>query len=437
MIIPVYNTEKYLKRCLESLVRQTIDMSLVEVLLINDGSTDNSFQIMQEFAEKYDNFFLVNRQNGGVSKARNYGIMHAKGKYLFYLDSDDTISPNTIEDVTDFFDKYYNQVDIVTYKIVPVANGRPLPLHHRYRYLTDSGVYNLSHKKNYYISQTTMNICVKNKYDQNILFDEEMEIVLRKFRMKDETLRFMAYIKSAIFNWLEQPTLYMIKNGDFDNKIIIPLKKSAWSYYKAKTETNNFWLFDLELNLQNLDSLEFLVDISGNIYETYYYFMNELHFSMLYKRYSYIENGFSCSYRKGIFYFKRAEREDVRKQNRVLRQKGNLNWKVFLSRNLFLMRRKKYENIWLYMDCKGVEKDNAYYQFIHDLEINDGITRFYIHRHDKDTIHRLFTKKQQKYLVRYNSIKHRYLHFQARKIITAYVEWETAAHSLITGTGLM
>jgi glycosyltransferase involved in cell wall biosynthesis len=101
VVMPVYNTEKYLKRCLEALVNQTIPHSELEIIAVNDGSTDSSPEILAEYADKYPELIKVyNKTNGGQATARNLGIRMAKGDYIGFADSDDYV------DVT-MFDKLY------------------------------------------------------------------------------------------------------------------------------------------------------------------------------------------------------------------------------------------------------------------------------------------------------------------------------------------
>ena len=90
VIVPIYNVEEYLRECLDSLVNQTFKD--IEVIMVNDGSTDTSPQIMEEYASKYENFYAYHKENGGLASARNYGIQFAKGEYLAFLDSDDYVS---------------------------------------------------------------------------------------------------------------------------------------------------------------------------------------------------------------------------------------------------------------------------------------------------------------------------------------------------------
>lgn len=95
VIVPVYNVEQYLDKCVESIVTQTY--TNLEILLINDGSTDNSGQICDGWAKKDDRIQVLHKINSGVSDSRNIGIEQAKGKYLSFVDSDDFVSETFIE----------------------------------------------------------------------------------------------------------------------------------------------------------------------------------------------------------------------------------------------------------------------------------------------------------------------------------------------------
>ena len=94
IIVPVYNVSKYLSKCLDSLICQDIDNEDYEIIVVNDGSTDDSGEIARMFAGKYSNIILINQENQGLSGARNAGIKAAKGKYIQFVDSDDYLEPN-------------------------------------------------------------------------------------------------------------------------------------------------------------------------------------------------------------------------------------------------------------------------------------------------------------------------------------------------------
>lgn len=103
IIIPFYNEEKQLKRALISSVNQTYKS--VEIIVVNDGSTDNSLAIAKEFSDNYSNLSLYSQSNLGLSVSRNFGMEKAKGKYISFLDSDDELEPNAIELLVDNIQK--------------------------------------------------------------------------------------------------------------------------------------------------------------------------------------------------------------------------------------------------------------------------------------------------------------------------------------------
>ena len=97
IIVPVYNVEKYLKKCIDSILNQTY--SNIEILLIDDGSTDNSGIICDNFKKRDSRIKVVHKKNSGVSSTRNYGLDLATGKYISFVDSDDFVECDFIENL--------------------------------------------------------------------------------------------------------------------------------------------------------------------------------------------------------------------------------------------------------------------------------------------------------------------------------------------------
>lgn len=110
IILPIYNVERYLSMCLDSLCEQDICEDDYEIICVNDGSPDNSASIVKYYKEKHSNIYLINVENGGVSRARNIGLKYAKGKYIWFIDPDDYIKPNSLKYITDAIK--INDVDI-------------------------------------------------------------------------------------------------------------------------------------------------------------------------------------------------------------------------------------------------------------------------------------------------------------------------------------
>lgn len=112
VVVPIYNMGKYLSKCVDSLLGQTYEN--VEIILIDDGSTDNSFSICQDYAQQYYNIIAIHQANSGVSAARNRGLEVASGNYISFVDPDDFLAQNAYKIIVDLMEK--NNSDIVLMK---------------------------------------------------------------------------------------------------------------------------------------------------------------------------------------------------------------------------------------------------------------------------------------------------------------------------------
>ncbi|KRM08300.1 glycosyltransferase [Liquorilactobacillus ghanensis DSM 18630] len=102
IVVPVYNVAEFLPACLDSLVQQTFRLQDYEVILVNDGSTDNSAQICQDYVKRYPALLqLLTKENGGLSDARNYGLARCQGQYVLFIDSDDYVERKMLERMYD------------------------------------------------------------------------------------------------------------------------------------------------------------------------------------------------------------------------------------------------------------------------------------------------------------------------------------------------
>ena len=108
IVIPVYKVEKYLEKCVESVINQTYKN--LEILLVNDGSPDNCPKICDEYAQKDNRIKVIHKENGGLSDARNAGIDVAAGKYIAFVDSDDYVSNDYIEYMYNLIKEYNTQM---------------------------------------------------------------------------------------------------------------------------------------------------------------------------------------------------------------------------------------------------------------------------------------------------------------------------------------
>ena len=127
LIIPVYNVEKYLEKCLNSCVDQDIPIDEYEIIIVNDGTKDNSLNIANEFKQKYQNIKVYSQNNHGLSAARNKGLSLAKGEYVWFIDSDDWIEINCLKRITNkCFDE---KLDALAIRSANIINGNPVIKH--------------------------------------------------------------------------------------------------------------------------------------------------------------------------------------------------------------------------------------------------------------------------------------------------------------------
>ena len=546
VVIPIFNQEEHIVSCIESLQLQTIGFDALQIILIDDGSSDNSYKICSDLAQKHHNIVFHSQSNKGVSVARNWGIKHATGKYIFYLDADDSLAENTIEEVTSFFDIVEDDVDLVTYIIETHYNGEILAPHFRYQFLNRSGVYHL--RQYAYIGQTTMNIAVRNRFEENVLFNEKqtfsedqeyccnvlkaslkmgfcdkgkyiyhrsnastsgqlsgacyifeqcmrffedlfqnyeevpltfqglyvndvywklccnillpwhykeneyreavarivallnrcrddviiqhphmdffekyyllrvkennkiqylldkdgirlydrnslvlyqdsVEAVISKLRIDRNVVYIDGFLKSVFFQFYEgEISLYAIENNNYIQKLeLIP---SSHNYYISHESTQRFWAFRYSGDLKRLYEVYFKIRLGEYEYPITYYFMPLVSLSHIHQLHKCTKDNYLISVEKNqhiIF--------------RHLSQRGN-------------------DEIWLYYDCIGVVHDNGRIQFEHDVQLSDGVKRYYILSDERQKCPTI----PDEHYVEFGSQRHKELLTNCKKIITAYIE---------------
>lgn len=119
IIVPVYNVEKYLERCVDSIINQTYKE--LEIILVDDGATDSSPELCEQFAKKDARIQVIHKKNGGLSDARNAGIPYASGEFLYFCDSDDYIEKNLIKDCVAKITE--ENADLLIFDFYRVQNG--------------------------------------------------------------------------------------------------------------------------------------------------------------------------------------------------------------------------------------------------------------------------------------------------------------------------
>lgn len=205
VVVPAFNTASSLPKTVASLREQTLSRDKLEIILVNDGSTDNTLEACHQLAADTDNIVIIDKPNGGVGSARNAGIEAARGKYIAFLDSDDTLLPETLEAAVEFFDEHYDEIDLVTYPMRLYNETREWP-HVREQILTDTGVYDLTKLQNAFALITNVNVIVKNndnlpRFREDLLVHEDelffMNVLLRKQKV--------GFSKKGAYRYYQRP----------------------------------------------------------------------------------------------------------------------------------------------------------------------------------------------------------------------------------------
>ena len=236
LIIPVYNVENYLDRCLKSVEQQTCKDA--EVIIINDGSTDNSYKIIDEYVARNSNFITYKIENSGLGGARNYGLTKATGDYVIFLDSDDYIAPDCLEKFITAAQN--NDSDIVVCNICDVdEDGTPI------RYTTNS--INNETTSIYKSPQILLDrLCAWAKMYRKSFF-EDLSYVAREW-YEDLRLTPKLYLKAdritfiddTLFFYVQRAGSIMNNSKALRNLEIITALEDVINYFKKNNVYDNF-----------------------------------------------------------------------------------------------------------------------------------------------------------------------------------------------------
>lgn len=593
VVIPCFNCSGTIADSVCSLQGQTLPYGDLEIILVNDGSADDTLRVCQELAASDPRIVVVDKPNGGVGSARNAGIEAARGRYIAFLDSDDTLLPETLEAAVRFFDEHYDEIDLVTYPMRLYNEQREWP-HVREQVLTETGVYDLTKLQNAFALITNVNVVVKNddalpRFREDLLIHEDelffMTVLLRKLKVgfsKCGAYRYQQLGGSAIatkmhpfyqfeknigfweelfaaypgkaplylqasflneVNWkIRKDVLfpYHYEGEDFeravnriralmdrvDDDVIftsprsdeyyrhylaslkthaslscsffdggfalqsgaqtllcrrsvdaeivrtrvvgnemritgilrstlfehagsvalsltiggeeavdIPLERTSHDYHVGHTRTNLFWRFEAPVPLDRGETATLALSVEGRNVPLRIRFSSRANF----------DTG------NGIFSFDAGSclvEVDPARQRFVIKPSPSAfarashwlaNTRSVVKRNKKLLpiraslaaRARRKRPTWLYYDRTGETKGNAYLQFLHDIEKNDGVDRFYVAKPSAEGIEGLFPPKQRKHIVDFASTEHRFLHLEADKILTSSGErsdWCPFAH---------
>ena len=253
VIIPVYNAERYLKKCVESIIKQTYKN--IEIILINDGSVDGSLQLCKCFSEKDSRIRVIDKENSGVSATRNLGISSVKGKYICFVDSDDYVEPgyieellNNVQDKTMTFCGYY----IDSYKkcvaISPIETKHKenecVKIKDSFTYVFHQGFLAAIWNKIYEVERLREN---------DIKFDESLSL-------GEDLLFNLEYLKTGInnFKYVSSPLYHYIKRGTEspDNKYRTDFLEIQERLYESLIEVTD--IYDVPLEKKSIIYADFM-----------------------------------------------------------------------------------------------------------------------------------------------------------------------------------
>lgn len=248
VIVPIYNVEKWLDRCLKSIINQ--QFKDFELILVNDGSTDNSLNICKKYLIKDSRIKLFSKKNGGLSDARNYGLRYASGKYVVFVDSDDYVLPNYLEMLIESIKYNHSEVAICEYNLVSesgnfirsqrlnepkeltVIDGRTLLIY----YYKDGGSVNVVAWNKIYRRELFNNI----KFAKGKFYEDEYLLVPMFWRIKKVSL-----VRKKLYNYVQRPNSIMSTPLNIDKIMDIYLLK--WKRIKFFSKTDNEELYMLAI----------------------------------------------------------------------------------------------------------------------------------------------------------------------------------------------
>ena len=234
IIVPVYNSEDYLDECIKSITNQTY--LNWELVLVNDGSTDNSEVICCSYANSYPNISYYKKDNGGVSSARNYGIEHAKGDFITFVDSDDYLDRNCLRFLTDHLCS--SEVSMVVGGLkYHSTNGKEELV----RFRLQSGSYSV---------QSVYKALIDDGSLSGFTFHSSCAILYNLNYIKEKQIRFNEQLKfneDGLFT-----TEYCLKNSH--SRICVDFSQGIYIYrYNAESASKNI---DIDRYIRDMQSIE-------------------------------------------------------------------------------------------------------------------------------------------------------------------------------------
>lgn len=239
IIVPIYNSEKYLKDLLDCLVGQTYPREYLEIILVNDGSTDSCEKICNEYCKKFSNFKLMSKQNGGISSARNAGLLASTGEYVTFLDSDDICDINYVKAMVKGLEKA--GADLVCCGIIEKIDDKT----NSYGYKKDK-IFELTDEESY--------VDFFNDYWLPVVWNKlyKRDLILKKFEEG------ISYDEDTIFN------LYYLKSV----KRIVCIKEKMYTYFIRKNSNSLTSLGKKDIFEKSKITNKYRINLSKQIFKS-------------------------------------------------------------------------------------------------------------------------------------------------------------------------
>ena len=323
IIIPVYNSESTLKRCIESVINQTYKN--IEILIINDGSKDKSLNIMNEYKNKDERIIVINQKNKGLSGARNTGVNNATGDYITFIDSDDYIKPNLVKDTIKIFEEYECDVVRNNYEL-SYENGKTELRNEMYE---ENRIINIEEKK----EELIQNILLGKVQSYSWLLTIKREILDKNNLEFDEDIFFMEDIVFII------RLIFCIKNIYF-------VREPNYFYYQSN---ENSLTKDTKKYVKNINNilvmkkrLEKILKMHINEFENYIKIINTVYLNGIigYLKISVRNSG---NYKEIL-----DELKKIRESQDIKEMLGNKSLKLLKlnsSLYIYLYEKKKYNTL--------------------------------------------------------------------------------------------
>ena len=229
IVVPIYNVEKYLKKCIESILIQSYKN--IQIILVDDGSTDNSSIICDEYAKKDERIYVVHKPNGGLSDARNVGLEKVIGAYFCFIDGDDYIHKDYIKEML-FCAKKYN-ADLTICDFCRVFGNKKIKERRKGSVkIYDKNLPNLLYTKLKFVGGVAW-----NKLYKSIVYKNNLKYPIKKFHEDDFVAPYVFYLAKKVVYLKKVLYYYNIRQDSITNN----LKYKREDAYEAQISRLNFY----------------------------------------------------------------------------------------------------------------------------------------------------------------------------------------------------